>query len=57
MLAYGGPEMADLSPQLLLFVQWLGYSNSMVNPIIYTIFQRDLKSAVVDGIKNLFVRH
>ncbi|XP_059081589.1 probable G-protein coupled receptor No18 isoform X2 [Tigriopus californicus] len=31
---------------LVLFCQWLGYFNSLANPIIYNAFNRDFKSAL-----------
>ncbi|GBM18502.1 5-hydroxytryptamine receptor [Araneus ventricosus] len=33
------------NPYLFSFFLWLGYANSMLNPIIYTIFSPDFRSA------------
>ncbi|XP_071947421.1 probable G-protein coupled receptor No18 [Antedon mediterranea] len=35
----------SVSPQLVQFITWVGYINSMLNPIIYTIFNRDFRQA------------
>ncbi|XP_033126433.1 probable G-protein coupled receptor No18 [Anneissia japonica] len=35
----------SVSPQLVQFITWVGYINSMLNPIIYTIFNRDFRNA------------
>lgn len=39
--------MPDLDvPKLLLsFILWLGYANSLLNPVIYTIFSPDFRNA------------
>ena len=39
------------NPDLHLALQWLGYSNSLFNPIIYTAFNRDIRAAVVELLK------
>jgi hypothetical protein len=41
----------EQTPESLLLFQWIGYANSLANPIIYTVFQKDLKTAVVDALK------
>ncbi|KHJ89096.1 hypothetical protein OESDEN_11091 [Oesophagostomum dentatum] len=38
------------NPHIEMFITWLGYSNSAMNPIIYTVFNRDYQVA----LKNLF---
>ncbi|KAK6763415.1 hypothetical protein RB195_023931 [Necator americanus] len=37
-------------PHIEMFITWLGYSNSAMNPIIYTVFNRDYQNA----LKKLF---
>ncbi|VDM40545.1 unnamed protein product [Toxocara canis] len=39
-----------LNPHIEMFITWLGYSNSAMNPIIYTVFNRDYQIA----LKRLF---
>ncbi|KAI6177117.1 Tyra-2 [Aphelenchoides bicaudatus] len=39
------------NPHIEMFITWLGYSNSAMNPIIYTVFNRDYQIA----LKRLFV--
>ncbi|KAM9486752.1 5-hydroxytryptamine receptor 1F [Clarias gariepinus] len=34
-----------LSNKLITFLTWLGYLNSLINPLIYTIFNEDFKNA------------
>ncbi|KAL6723741.1 hypothetical protein Aduo_018715 [Ancylostoma duodenale] len=38
------------NPHIEMFITWLGYSNSAMNPIIYTVFNRDYQIA----LKRLF---
>ncbi|KAE9412881.1 hypothetical protein Angca_007889, partial [Angiostrongylus cantonensis] len=38
------------NPHIEMFITWLGYSNSAMNPIIYTVFNRDYQIA----LKKLF---
>ncbi|KAH7731981.1 Protein TYRA-2 a [Aphelenchoides avenae] len=40
-----------VNPHIEMFITWLGYSNSAMNPIIYTVFNRDYQIA----LKRLFV--
>lgn len=42
----------SINPHIEMFITWLGYSNSAMNPIIYTVFNRDYQIA----LKRLFVR-
>ncbi|CAD5217731.1 unnamed protein product [Bursaphelenchus okinawaensis] len=39
-----------INPHVEMFITWLGYSNSAMNPIIYTVFNRDYQIA----LKRLF---
>uniref|UniRef100_A0A915PE35 G-protein coupled receptors family 1 profile domain-containing protein n=1 Tax=Setaria digitata TaxID=48799 RepID=A0A915PE35_9BILA len=39
-----------VDPHIWMFITWLGYSNSAMNPIIYTVFNRDYQNA----LKGLF---
>lgn len=38
-------ENCQMSPEMSNFLAWLGYINSLVNPLIYTIFNEDFKKA------------
>lgn len=38
-------ESCQISPEMSNFLAWLGYINSLVNPLIYTIFNEDFKKA------------
>ncbi|XDV30916.1 hypothetical protein PO909_033739 [Leuciscus waleckii] len=40
-----------LSPDMANFLTWLGYLNSLINPLIYTIFNEDFKRAFQKLIK------
>ncbi|VIO86292.1 Uncharacterized protein BM_BM3126 [Brugia malayi] len=40
----------QVDPHIWMFITWLGYSNSAMNPIIYTIFNHDYQNA----LKGLF---
>uniref|UniRef100_A0AC35FBF8 G-protein coupled receptors family 1 profile domain-containing protein n=1 Tax=Panagrolaimus sp. PS1159 TaxID=55785 RepID=A0AC35FBF8_9BILA len=40
----------SMNPHIEMFITWLGYSNSAMNPIIYTVFNRDYQIA----LKRLF---
>ncbi|CAD5222458.1 unnamed protein product [Bursaphelenchus xylophilus] len=40
-----------INPHVEMFITWLGYSNSAMNPIIYTVFNRDYQIA----LKRLFI--
>ena len=41
-----GPRCQDAIPELLFeFFFWIGYCNSALNPVIYTIFNRDFRKA------------
>ncbi|XP_072129325.1 D(4) dopamine receptor-like [Mobula birostris] len=37
-------ETCNISPQLISIVTWLGYVNSALNPIIYTIFNEEFRN-------------
>lgn len=39
------------SPEMTNFLTWLGYLNSLINPLIYTIFNEDFKKAFQKLIK------
>ncbi|XP_016374776.1 5-hydroxytryptamine receptor 1F-like [Sinocyclocheilus rhinocerous] len=39
------------SPEMTNFLTWLGYLNSLINPLIYTIFNEDFKRAFQKLIK------
>ncbi|VDK66997.1 unnamed protein product [Onchocerca ochengi] len=39
-----------VDPHIWMFITWLGYSNSAMNPIIYTVFNHDYQNA----LKRLF---
>lgn len=49
--------ISKLSHNWLLLFQWIGYTNSIINPIIYTVFQRDLRLAIVSSLKYLCTRN
>nr|CAD2176738.1 unnamed protein product [Meloidogyne enterolobii] len=36
----------SVNPHIEMFITWLGYSNSAMNPIIYTVFNRDYQVAL-----------
>ncbi|XP_048458925.1 5-hydroxytryptamine receptor 1F [Rhincodon typus] len=38
-------ESCYISPEMTDFLTWLGYLNSLINPLIYTIFNEDFKKA------------
>jgi hypothetical protein len=38
---------AELNPNLQAFIIWLGYANSGLNPILYTIFNEDFRKAFI----------
>ncbi|XP_032888497.1 5-hydroxytryptamine receptor 1F [Amblyraja radiata] len=38
-------ESCSVSPEISDFLTWLGYLNSLINPLIYTIFNEDFKRA------------
>ncbi|CAJ0947372.1 unnamed protein product, partial [Mesorhabditis belari] len=44
-------DTCQVNPHIEMFITWLGYSNSAMNPIIYTVFNRDYQIA----LKRLFV--
>jgi 5-hydroxytryptamine receptor 1 len=38
-------ENCKISEEMSNFLAWLGYLNSLINPMIYTIFNEDFKKA------------
>uniref|UniRef100_T1K092 G-protein coupled receptors family 1 profile domain-containing protein n=2 Tax=Tetranychus urticae TaxID=32264 RepID=T1K092_TETUR len=38
-------EACEAAPPLYSIFLWLGYANSLLNPVIYTIFSRDFRNA------------
>ncbi|XP_078664031.1 alpha-2Da adrenergic receptor-like [Branchiostoma floridae x Branchiostoma belcheri] len=46
-------ETCWVPPPFFMFVEWLGYGNSALNPVIYALFNKDFR----DGIKMLFRRN
>lgn len=40
-----GEAAKNIPPELMSFVLWLGYANSLLNPILYTIFSPDFRNA------------
>ncbi|XP_043466722.1 5-hydroxytryptamine receptor-like isoform X1 [Leptopilina heterotoma] len=46
-------KTCNISDHLIAFFQWLGYFNSTLNPVIYTIFSPEFRSA----FKKLLCRH
>ncbi|XP_058794621.1 5-hydroxytryptamine receptor-like [Phymastichus coffea] len=42
-----------INPYLIAFLQWLGYFNSTLNPIIYTVFSPEFRNA----FKKILCRH
>ena len=41
---HGGP-VCDVHPALFSFLVWLGYINSFLNPVIYTVFNAEFRRA------------
>ena len=41
-----------LSPVMFSFFVWLGYMNSFLNPVIYTIFNNDFRRAFKKLLQN-----
>ncbi|KAM9393585.1 alpha-2B adrenergic receptor [Pholidichthys leucotaenia] len=39
------PETCTIPPPLFTFFFWIGYCNSSLNPVIYTIFNKDFRKA------------
>ena len=44
-LIQGICKVCTISPTVFTFAFWLGYCNSAINPIIYTVFNRDFRKA------------
>lgn len=44
-LIQGICKACTISPTVFTFAFWLGYCNSAINPIIYTVFNRDFRKA------------
>ncbi|OCT57337.1 5-hydroxytryptamine receptor 1A-like [Xenopus laevis] len=49
-------ETCHMPPLLFDVINWLGYSNSLLNPIIYAYFNKDFQSAFKKIIKCKFCR-
>lgn len=41
-----GSERIEIDPKVVFFSEWLAISNSAVNPVIYTIFNREFQKAL-----------
>jgi len=52
LLAQFCPRSCQFNQHIEMFITWLGYSNSSMNPIIYTVFNKDYQIA----LKRLFTR-
>ena len=50
-------ESCFMPDQLMAVISWLGYSNSLLNPIIYAYFNKDFQSAFKKIMKCKFHRH
>ncbi|XP_035663092.1 alpha-2A adrenergic receptor-like [Branchiostoma floridae] len=46
-------ESCWVPPPLFMFVEWMGYGNSALNPVIYALFNKEFR----DGVKMLFRRN
>lgn len=44
-LIQGICKECEVPPPIFTFAFWLGYCNSAINPIIYTVFNRDFRKA------------
>lgn len=45
LMPFCGEHCENMPKDVIHFVTWLGYFNSMLNPIIYTIFSPDFRNA------------
>jgi hypothetical protein len=51
----GWSQLCNIEPWLLSFLVWLGYINSFLNPVIYTIFNAEFRRAFKKILRRRFV--